>query len=228
MKNYEIMPSILQRFIWIPTRLLFTIFCSLEIKGIENIESTQGNVILASNHISELDPVIIASSLPFFSRHLPLFFTSREKEFYKNKGWKKIIYGGIFFKMWGAHQAYVGLNDYEQALRHHLKIMRGGKTVSIFPSGKRVLKGETMQVKGGVSFLAQATQLPIIPILIQGAEHISIQDFFSGKRKIKITFGKPIYAKDIFKNPESITMNNLQNDYETASAIVMEKILQLS
>ena len=228
MKSYEIMPSILQHFIWLPTRFLLTIFCSLEIKNIENIENIQSNVILASNHISELDPVIIAGSLPFFSKHLPLFFTSREKEFYKNMGWKKTIYGGKFFKMWGSYQVYVGLENYEQALRHHLKIINGGKTISIFPSGKRVLQGEPLTAKGGVSFLAQNTQLPIIPVLIQGAENISAKDFFSRKRKIRVIFGQPIYAKDIFKNPESIIMNDQQNDYETASAIVMEKIMQLT
>lgn len=219
MKNYEIIPSILQRIVWMPIRLLFTVFCSLEIKGMENLKRVQSNVILASNHISELDPIIIASSLPFFSRHLPLFFTSREKEFYKNKGWKKYIYGGIFFKMWGAYPAYPGLNDYSQALRHHLEIMQDGNTVSIFPSGKRVFRGEAIEAKGGASFLTQATRLPIIPVLIQGAEHISMGEFFLRKRKIKIVFGKPLYAKDIFKNPGS---------YEAASAVIMEKILQLS
>src|SRR5712692_8791791 len=107
MEIYEIIPSILQRLIWIPIRLLLAVFCSLEIKGIENIKDIKSNVIIASNHSSELDSVIIAASLPFFSRHLPLFFTSREKEFYKDMGWEKIIYGGTFFKMWGTHRAYV-------------------------------------------------------------------------------------------------------------------------
>jgi len=225
---YEIIPSVLQRIIWVPIRILLTVFCSLEIKGIENLKGIRSNVIIASNHASELDPVIIAGCLPFFSRHLPLFFTSREKEFYKNMGWKKIIYGGTFFKMWGAHQAYVGLKNYEQALRNQLKIIQGGKTVSIFPSGKRVLKGETIKAKGGVSYLARATQLPIMPILIQGAGRITTREFFLRKRKITVIFGEPIYAKDIFKNSEPIIMNDIRNDYETASDVVMEKIAQLA
>jgi 1-acyl-sn-glycerol-3-phosphate acyltransferase len=228
MEAYEIIPSILQRLIWIPMRLLLTVFCSLEIEGIENIKKIKSNMIIASNHSSELDPLIIAASLPFFSRHFPLFFISREKEFYKNIGWKKIIYGGTFFKIWGAHQAYVGLKDYEQALRYHIKIIKSGKTVSIFPSGKRVLEGETVKARGGVSFLAKATKLPIMPILIQGAERISARDFFSAKRKIRVVFGKPIYAKDIFKNPESIVINDVQNDFEVASNVVMKKIAQLA
>jgi len=228
MELSELVPSVLQRFLWVPVRVLLTIFCSFEIRGREHVTDGECNVIIASNHSSELDPIIIAASLPFFSRHLPLFFTSREKAFYKNMGWKKMIYGGRFFNMWGAHQAYAGLKNYEQALPHHLRLLRRGNTLSIFPTGRRVLAGENVGARGGVSFLTHATKLPIVPALIQGAERMSLGDFLLRKRTITITFGTPLFANDIFKNPESIIRNEVRNDYETAADTVMKKITQLA
>lgn len=228
MQTYEIMPAIFQRFIWVPLRVSMSIFCSLKVEGVEHVKNIRGNMIIASNHSSELDPLLIVACLPFFSRHLPLFFTSREKDFYASMGWKRIIYGGTFFRMMGAYQAYVGLKNYELALRHHLKFINEGKNICIFPSGKRNLRGEKPTAKGGVGFLARETQLPIMPILIQGLENLTLADFFSGKRKVTVTFGKPLYAKDIFQNAAKVVIDTGRNDYEKAAAVLMEKIAQLA
>lgn len=228
MKIYKIVPSILQRIAWIPLRLLFYSFCSFEIVGQDNLKNLKSNMIMASNHSSELDPLVAVASFPFFSRYLPIFFVSREKEFYKDMGWKKVIYGGTVFKMWGAHQAYVGLKNYKQSLRDHLALLRQGKNVLIFPSGKKNIQGEHPKARGGVSFLAKETGLPILPILIKGVERMTLHDFFLRKRKIKIIFGKPIYAKDIFKEIKDPIINAKRNDYETAAIILLEKIMKLS
>jgi 1-acyl-sn-glycerol-3-phosphate acyltransferase len=203
------------------------IFCSLKIRGIENIEGLKGNVIIASNHTCELDPLLIVACLPFFSHHLPLYFVSREKIFYQKK-WRSFMYGGTFFRMMGAYQAYVGLKNYEQALRHHLDAIQKGNNVCIFPMGKIYLLNEPAKAKGGVSFLAQKTQLPIIPVLIQGIEQLTFADFLTGKRKLTVTFGSPLYTKDIFQNTHSAVINDNRNKYEEAAAVLMEKIAQLA
>jgi 1-acyl-sn-glycerol-3-phosphate acyltransferase len=203
------------------------IFCSLKIKGVENIEGLMGNVIIASNHTCELDPLLIVACLPFFSHHLPLIFVSREKSFYK-KNWRTFMYGGTFFRMMGAYQAYVGLKNYDQALRHHLEAIKDGYTVCIFPMGKIYLSHEQAKAKGGASFLAQKTSLPIIPVLIQGIEQLTFSDFLKGKRKLTVTFGRPLYAKDIFKDTNAIVNHDNRNDYEDAATVLMEKISQLA
>jgi len=226
MKTYKIIPSFLQRLVWLPTRLVFKFFCNLEIKGFENIK-TEKNVIFAANHTSEMDPILVATPLPFFSKHLPLFYTCREKDFYKNKkGLKKIIYGGNFFKAWGGHRVYVGIKDYEKALVHHIEILNDGGSVCIFPEGKKNIDNQPLKAKGGVAFLAHKTQLPIVPVYINGAQLTSFRDFFLRKKMVKITFGEPIYPKEIFG--EKVVLNDSQNDYETAASFVMDKIKRLS
>jgi len=228
MKVHEITPGILQRLAWVPLRAFLIVFCSLEVRGIENVKSLRGNMIIASNHTSELDPLLIVACLPFFSRHLPLFFASREKEFYVNLGKRRFLYGGTFFRMMGAYQAYVGLRNYEQALRHHLGFARGGKNVCIFPVGKRTIRGQIPEAKGGVSFLARETKLPIMPIHIRGVEKLTLRDCLMGKRKITVVFGKPLSATDIFVNSEFVALNNERNDYAKAANTLMEKIARLA
>lgn len=222
-----IFPELFQRFVWIPLRALMIGFCSLEIKGIENINKAKGNIIIASNHLSEMDPLLIVSVLPFFSRKLPLIYVSRQKDLYsgdKRPKWKQIAYGGTLFKMIGAYPSYKGLRNYKLALPHHLEVVKNRGNVAIFPYGGIVRSTEKPEARGGVSFLTYETKLPIIPLKITGTENFSLKNILSGNRKVAFTFGKPIYAKDIFNNTNKITLNEEQNDYETAAEVVMKRV----
>ena len=90
------MPRTIQRLAWVPLCALFSLFVSFTVKGRENLANIKGPIIVASNHISELDPLLVIAALPFFCRHIPLFYVSREKGFYK-VNWRSVIYGGNFF-----------------------------------------------------------------------------------------------------------------------------------
>lgn len=225
---YEIFPSIFQYLAWILLRPLFYFFCSLKIIGLENLKGIKGNAIIASHHSSELDSVMATISLPFFPHFLPLFFVSREKNFYKHFGWKRIIYGGFFFKILGAYRAHANLKNYERSLCDHLELLRRGKSILIFPSGKRNINGEQPYARGGVSFLAKESGVPIIPMFIKDVELMTLRDFFFHRRKVRVIFGKPLFAKDIFKDTGEPIINAERNDYKTATAVLLAKIAQLS
>lgn len=225
-----IIPEFFQRFVWLPLRLFMIISFSLEIKGSENIKNLKGNMILASNHLSELDPLLIVSVLPFFSRKLPLIYVSRQKSLYMGPDWakwKQLLYGGIFFKMIGAYPSYKGLRNYELALPHHLKVIKKGGNVAIFPYGGIVRTKERPKARGGVSFLTHGTKLPIMPLKISGTENITLQNILSRDKKITFTFGKPIVAKDIFKDTNKVILDEERNDYETAAEVVMKRVEKL-
>lgn len=221
------MPTILQRLAWGPVRLILTLFADLEIRGLGNLQRIRGNMIIASNHSNQLDPILIVACFPFFSRHLPLVFGSREKEFYAKRGWRRWVYGGLFFRLMGAHPMYGGLRNYEAALRHHLSFARGGKSVCIFPTGKQKIPKVTPKARGGVGYLAYATSLPILPIRIQGLEGMTFVSVWSGKHKVIVTFGEPIESKDIFMNTDFVKLTEEQNPYADAAAILMERIDRL-
>ncbi len=225
-KYHRVLPSFFQHLAWIPLRVSMRFFCSLEIRGVENVKELNSNMIFASNHTSELDPLLIVACLPFFSKHLPLYFVSREKSFYKNR-LGTLFYGGTFFRMMGAYPAFVGLHNYKHALTHHLKLIQEGKNIVIFPMGKIYLQNTPAKPRGGATFLARRTQLPIIPVSIRGIEQFTLADFLHKKRKLIVTFGKPIYSKDLFQGIDNVVVDEERNDYEKASSLLMEKILKL-
>lgn len=132
------------------------------------------------------------AALPFWSRRLPVFYVSRPRAFYKNSGWRQRIYGGLLFKLWGAHPAIAGAHDYEQTLATHIHIVERGGSVLIFPEGKRSSNGEMgTEAHGGVAYLAARTGCPIVPVHIRGAYGITLTSFLLRRRRISLTFGVP-------------------------------------
>lgn len=222
-----ITPSLFQHFSWAPLRWAMKLFCSFEIINVDNLTTSRRGVIIASNHISELDPMLISCCLPYFSRHIPLYYVSRVKDFYRNTK-LSFLYGGTFFRLMGAYPAYAGLKDYKQALHHHIALLNQNKNVVIFPMGKKHTGNDFTKAKGGVAFLAQETKAPIVPVLIQGIENFSFRSFLGRKRKLTITFGKPLSPDSIFLAQSTSTIDSTRNEYEKASSVVMEKIFQLS
>lgn len=221
MKLYRYSPLFLQKLIWIPTRIILKFFVRLEIVGLENLKGINTNVIFACNHTSELDPIVLPASLPFFSRFSPIFYTSRSKGFYNNSGWRSFFYGGNFFKAWGSYPVFVGLKDYEKSMKYHIDIVNDGGNVCVFPEGRITIDGNIQPAKGGVAYLAYKTKKPIVPVKLEGAYGISLALFFSRKRKIKIVFGKPLNIIDESKTTLSL------DDFKQYANYVMDTVGKL-
>src|SRR3989338_7635501 len=166
-------PLILQTAVWPITRPLLWFFLLLKVSGLENltfsnsvrssaIAKRQG-VIFAVNHSSEMDPILIPASLPFLSRFMPMFYTSREKKFYKLSGFRQLFYGGFIFELWGSHRLLSGKQNYEVSLQTHIDILNAGKSVVMFPDGRRLPESEIGTIAhGGIGYLAWRTKSIII------------------------------------------------------------------
>lgn len=219
-------PFLIQGVVWIPAAILFYFFGKLEIRGIQNLVSLKnwkGGIILAPNHSHELDSLLIRIVFSAMGRFTPLFYVSRDKTFYDESGWMRIFYGGFFFKLMGAYPTYSGLKNYEKALKDHVKILFLGGSICIFPEGKITKNGDINEAKGGVAFLAHRTNTPVIPIGISGLFNMSIKDFIFRRKKVIISFGKPLLPKDIFANVNNIT----PNDYKEGAELIMKRVKSL-
>lgn len=224
-KFYLFSPLILQTLIWPITRPILLFFGHLKISGIENLNGVDRSkgVIFAVNHSNELDPILIPASLPFLSSFMPMFYTSRERAFYKNSGWLQKIYGGWFFKIWGAHSVNSGKKNYEISLSNHIEILKYGKSVCIFPEGKKTLDGSLQKGRGGVAYISEKIDSVVIPVCISNIFKMSAKEFFSRKRHIIVSFGKPLYKRDIFADNKISGID----DYKIGTAVVMSKIAEL-
>ncbi len=221
MKLYFLSPLILQKIFWIPTCLSLRFFCHFEIIGLENLIGVSKPVIFACNHSSELDPLPLPAGLPFWSRFSPIFYASREKAFYDTSGWRQNLYGGTFFRAWGAYPVYTGLRDYEKSLIHQREIMKDKGCLCVYPEGGATPDGTIQPAKGGIAYLAHATGASIVPVMIRGTFRLTATDFFLRRRKISIAFGKPLEPM-----PERNTALSM-DDYKTYANYVMKEVGKL-
>ncbi|MEX0931392.1 MAG: lysophospholipid acyltransferase family protein [Candidatus Paceibacterota bacterium] len=216
-------PVIVQIFVSFISYILFKVFAQMEVKGVENIASLKKNVIFASNHSSECDPIIVRISLPLFSMHFtPLYYVSMMKHEYAGFGWKKFFYGGIFFRLLGAYPRYPGHKDYAYSLQNHLTILKKKRNILIFPEGKRTRDGSPGPVHGGVAFLSNRTNTPVVPVAIKGLVNFKLLDLLLFRKKIVVTIGKPIDPLTII--PQT---NPTVEDYKKGAQYIMDAILRM-
>ncbi len=221
MRSFFISPLILQKLIWIPTKISLYFFGRIEVRGMENLKGIGRNVIFACNHTSELDPILIPGTLPFWSRFSPIFYTSREETFYENSGWRRHFYGGTFFKAWGSYPVFAGLKNYEKSLMHHIEIIRAGGSLCIFPEGRITRDGNIQPAKGGVAYLSYITKVPIVPVRLNGAYRMSFADFLLRRRRLSVTYGVPMYVGEKLGTSPSI------DDLKAYANEVMDEVKRL-
>lgn len=225
-KYAHIFPLLLQTLVWPLTWVLLKTCIRFDVRGKEHLRGLKKPVIFAVNHTNEWDPILTTAALRPLSPLLPMFYTARERAFYGDKGWLNIIYHPLFFRAWGAYPVFPGLQNYEESLRHHIGLIEQKRgSICFFPEG-RITKnsdGSPMEPKGGVAFLLDRTQAPIVPVAITGAHRMTAKEFFLRKREVLITFGAPIYPSDIFTTPIQHP-----DEYIEHARTVMEKVQHAS
>ncbi|PIQ68222.1 MAG: hypothetical protein COV91_05275 [Candidatus Taylorbacteria bacterium CG11_big_fil_rev_8_21_14_0_20_46_11] len=223
---FYISPLILQTFIWPMTRPLLRFCLHLDIKGLDRIPSgpEKGRgVIFALNHSSELDPGFVPASLPFLSPYMPMFYTSRENAFYKKSGWRQVLYGGLLFRIWGAHPLQAGKQNYELSLKTHIDILHAGKSLIMFPDGRRLPESDIGTIAhGGIGYLAWKTKALIIPVRIHNVHHMSLTDFLFRRRTVSVIFSTPLDVLGVFKSDVPTV-----DECKGASRTIMEHIRTL-
>lgn len=220
--GYRLLPSILQTIAWFPTRLIFA-FGNYEVRGKENLQGLS-HAIFAANHASELDPILVTAALTPFNGFSPLFYVSAEVKNFDDPsfGWRRYIYSGSFFRAWGAYPIQPGLKDYAKSLKPHLELLKHKEQLLVFPEGGITKDGALREGKGGIGFLAAATDIPVVPVGLSGTYRFSFGKFFSKKQRLIVTFGTPLTVKDL-----QITDKENIEEHKHAAGIVMERIATL-
>lgn len=219
-----------QRLGWWPAKIFLACFCRIEVDGLEHLEDLPGNAILAGNHVSAADPLLVATCLPPGSDKLPVVFVTRERQAHREiaTSWRRHLYGGRFFEILGGYPAYAGTGDYAKALQHHLAAIAAGRSVCIFPVGRLHRVDQIFQARGGAAYLAKKTGRPIVPFKIAGNYWPgSLAGFFRRRPRLGITFGQPIRVEDIFDSPLEEVSETDQAKFEKASVKLMQIIVRL-
>jgi 1-acyl-sn-glycerol-3-phosphate acyltransferase len=173
-------------FSWWTARLLAQICFGLRIEGTEHLPA-RGGFILASNHVSFVDPPVLGCSSPRRLAYLA------KRELFRIAGFRHLI------ESLGAFPIHRQTLD-RQALDTAKKVVAAGFGLLLFPEGTRVRTGELGQGRPGVSLLAAETAVPIIPAYIGGT--LRLGDAFLRRTPILVRFGEPLAPPPLGEGPE--------------------------
>ncbi|MCM8777584.1 MAG: 1-acyl-sn-glycerol-3-phosphate acyltransferase [Candidatus Omnitrophica bacterium] len=160
--------------------LLFKLFFCLEVKGKENIKDIGKSCIIASNHQSYLDPLILGIVFP------------RKLRYFSKRDMFSIPILSFLIRHLGA----IPIDRDEMSsmtMRQGIKIIREGNWLVIFPEGTRSRTMELLEPKEGIGFLHYKTGAPVIPVYISGAgKALPVDAKCIRITKIKVYIGKKI------------------------------------
>lgn len=149
----------------------------------ENIPD--GGCILAGNHTSTLDPVMIYGAAPKGMIH---FVAKKEL-------WKIPLLGWAVDHL-GAIPVYRGTAD-RTMIKTVVSLLKAGEHVGIYPEGTRVRGEEDHGGHGGAAFLAIMANAPVVPCGIAGADQIKpVGKLLPRFPKVVYRFGPPIHPAD--------------------------------
>jgi long-chain acyl-CoA synthetase len=156
----------------------------LQVAGLDRIPAG-GASILCSNHQSFLDPVILGSVLPWQVFRNTFSVGTSE------------IFGSGPMRMLARWLRVVVVDpdaNLVPAMRAGTFGLRHGRVLILYPEGERSIDGKTKSFKKGAAILSIHTQVPLVPIAIDGFYDAWPRGKpFQGFAPLKISFGDPIY-----------------------------------
>ena len=162
-------------------RTIFFFYHRLSVKWTEPLPKNR-SVIIACNHCSYLDPLIVGVA---FHRRLRYF--SKEELF------RPFLFGKIIRILGAVPVSRENNAAAAVALKGLLKFLKEGSDILIFPEGARSTDGKLLPLENGVGLVACHSQAPILPAFIKGAyEAMPPGSAMIKPVKITVTFGNLI------------------------------------
>ena len=164
----------------------------------------EGAYIIASNHMSFSDPVLLG-----LGQRRRLFFMAKQ-ELFKNK-----FFAGLIRAL-GAFPVERGAGD-GKAIKTGEDLIKEGNVMTIFIEGGRTKTGECMRPRSGCALVAQQMQVPVIPACIT----------ITGNPKHRfakrvIHFGDPLTPQQL-----GLTPDGDRRQLKNATNMIMDEIKKM-
>jgi len=190
---YTLVPEFLMRFLaW----LLVHTFYRVRAEGLDNIPE-EGPCILVCNHVSYVDPVVIAACV-----RRPIRFVMDHPIF-------RIPVLSFIFRTMRTIPIAPAKEDAtskERAFAEAAKALSAGEIVGIFPEGKLTETGELNPFRPGVQQMVATTPVPVIPMALRGLWGSFFSRSHNGKAmrslrgvfsRIGLVIAPPVPAADV-------------------------------
>ena len=195
-------------------RLALTIWRP-QIEGLENLPKT-GPVIVASNHLSFIDSILIPLICP-----RRVAFLAKE-EYWTTPGLRGRFMKGFFTEIGAVPVRRGDHRAAQEALDTALHVVESGTAFGIYPEGTRSRDGKLYRARVGVGWLALKSKAPIVPVGVIGTnEVLPVGAKFPRFRRITVKFGDPIVASEVSFPGEAVAENSRARR-AVADAVVSE------
>jgi 1-acyl-sn-glycerol-3-phosphate acyltransferase len=147
-----------------------------------------GPVILASNHLSFIDSVVIRFAAP----RRVTFLT--KAEYFAGRGLRGRVVRW-FFTIVGSVPVARGQHRAAQAaLDTALEVLADDRVFGIYPEGTRSLDGRLYRGRTGVAWLALTSGAPVVPVALHGTERLQpVGKRLPRPHRVTVRFGPPLH-----------------------------------
>ncbi|KAF0145693.1 MAG: plsC [Nitrospirae bacterium] len=185
--------------------ILLKIFFRLKIIDAEKVPE-KGGVIVVSNHVSHLDPLVIGVAI-----------RKRQSTFMAKSGLFKIPLIGAFVRTFSFPVDRD--NPQPSTIKEAVKRLKNGEIIVMFPEGGRSRDGSLLDAKRGTGMIAAMSKAAIVPAFIEGTD----KALPAGARRIRLSRIK-VYFGELIEIKGTETGKDFQ---ERIGSDIMEAIKSL-
>ena len=166
---------------------LMAIFSRRRTYGCENLDSIDGPVIFAANHLSVADNPAVLLALPW--RWRLRLATAASEEVMRGRGRVQSFFAALISN--GFHISQT--RSIRGSLAYCGKLTRARWSLLFFPEGIRSDDGSLGPFKPGIGLLATSLEVPVVPVHIKGTDTVLPKDGSHPRRgRIEVRFGPPM------------------------------------
>jgi acyl-[acyl-carrier-protein]-phospholipid O-acyltransferase/long-chain-fatty-acid--[acyl-carrier-protein] ligase len=136
-------------------RVILRLLYRVEVEGIEHARDAMPHAVIAANHASFLDGLLLGAFLPGD----PIFAVDT---FIAKKWWAKPFLAGV--------NAFPVDPTNPLSIRSMIRAVEAGSACMIFPEGRITMTGGLMKVYEGPAVIAERTKAALVMVRIEGAE----------------------------------------------------------
>jgi 1-acyl-sn-glycerol-3-phosphate acyltransferase len=199
---------------WIAFRTIYALYFRWKVITPENVPRS-GPVILASNHSSFLDPMLVGAGL-----HREINYLARENLF------RFPVIGWVLHK-WQA----VPVNREgggAKGLKAILDRLLSGGAIILFPEGTRSPDGKLQPARSGVGLTVIKSSAPVVPVRVFGTfEAYSRHMKFPKPRRVTVKYGQTMLFPELRLEAKTCGKERLKQIYQQVADQIMEQIAAL-
>ncbi|MBI2776672.1 MAG: (d)CMP kinase [Chloroflexi bacterium] len=201
-------------------RTLVRVFTRVEIVGALDAIPRTGAVLIAANHASNADPVIIGA---FLNQQLgrPLNWLGKREVF----EWPVLSW---LARQAGVHPVDRGSADVE-AFRSAIRILEAGQILAVFPEGTRSPDGRLRAAKDGVTVLASRSGAVVVPIGVANADRLWPKGRPIPRRvpSVTVTIGAPFRLDEALAAEDPDAAGDRRRAKTAGTELIMRRIAAL-